>query len=131
MTDRYGNTRVAKIRAAYNDMRAAIRAGDIEAVERALDRYEPWADYVFGAPKIKPLVWNDTGYGYSGERYSAETILGWEYVCLWDDRAMTWSGFIAGVWKDHGDEGGLEAAKAAAQADYERRILSALEGYDD
>lgn len=40
MSDRYGNTRVAKIRAAYNDMRAAIRAGDIEAAERALEGYD-------------------------------------------------------------------------------------------
>lgn len=31
---RYGRTRVAKIRAAYNDLRAAVQAGDIErAVE--------------------------------------------------------------------------------------------------
>lgn len=46
-TDRYGNTKVAKIRAAYNELRRAIRAGDIEAAERALDRYEPWADFIF------------------------------------------------------------------------------------
>lgn len=31
---RYGRTRVTKIRAAYNDLRAAVQAGDIErAVE--------------------------------------------------------------------------------------------------
>lgn len=47
MTDHYGNTSVSKIRAAFNDLRRAIRAGDIEAAEHALDRYEPWADYVF------------------------------------------------------------------------------------
>lgn len=47
MTERYGQTRVSKIRAAYNDLRRAIRAGDIEAAEQALDRYEPWADYIF------------------------------------------------------------------------------------
>ena len=46
-TDHYGNTSVHKIRAAFNDLRRAIRAGDIEAAEHALDRYEPWADYVF------------------------------------------------------------------------------------
>lgn len=44
---RYGRTRVAKIRAAYNDLRAAVQAGDIERAQEALDRYEQWADYVF------------------------------------------------------------------------------------
>lgn len=47
-TSRYGRTRVAKIRAAYNDLRAAVQAGDIERAQEALDRYEPWADYVLG-----------------------------------------------------------------------------------
>lgn len=33
-TSRYGRTRVTKIRSAYNDLRAAVQAGDIErAVE--------------------------------------------------------------------------------------------------
>lgn len=45
---RYGRTRVAKIRAAYNDLRTAVQAGDIERAQEALDRYEPWADYVLG-----------------------------------------------------------------------------------
>lgn len=47
MTERYGRVRVSKIRSAYNDLRTAIRRGDIEAADRALDRYEQWADYVF------------------------------------------------------------------------------------
>lgn len=47
--ERYGNTRVAKIRAAYNDLRAAINAGDLEAAEVALGRYEQWSDYVLDA----------------------------------------------------------------------------------
>lgn len=45
---RYGRTRVTKIRSAYNDLRAAVQAGDIERAQEALDRYEPWADYVLG-----------------------------------------------------------------------------------
>jgi hypothetical protein len=44
---RYGQTKIGKIRAAYNDLRKAIRSGDLDAAEAALDRYEPWADYVF------------------------------------------------------------------------------------
>ncbi len=47
MTERYGQTKVSKIRAAYNDLRDAVRAGRFEEAEAALDRYEPWADYVF------------------------------------------------------------------------------------
>lgn len=47
MAERYGKARVSKIRAAYNDLRAAIRAGDMDAAEKALNRYEPWADYLF------------------------------------------------------------------------------------
>lgn len=60
MTDRYGNTRVAKIRAAYNDLRAAIRSGDIEAAERALDRYTPWADCLYGGEQIAAAVKADS-----------------------------------------------------------------------
>lgn len=47
MTERYGKLRVAKIRSAYNELRAAIRAGDLERAEVALDRYEQWADFIF------------------------------------------------------------------------------------
>lgn len=32
---RYGNTRVAKIRAAYNDLRSALAEGDLEAAQAA------------------------------------------------------------------------------------------------
>lgn len=48
---RYGTTRVGKILAAYNDLRNAVRTGDMVAANEALDRYEPWADYVFAPPK--------------------------------------------------------------------------------
>lgn len=47
MTARYGRVKVSKIRQAYNDLRAAIRSGDIVAANEALDRYEQWADFVF------------------------------------------------------------------------------------
>lgn len=51
MSERYGKTRVAKIKAAYDDLREAVRAHDTEAAEAALDRYEQWADYVFQISK--------------------------------------------------------------------------------
>lgn len=47
ISDRYGVLRVSKIRDAYNDLRAAIRSGDLDAAEKAFDRYEPWADFIF------------------------------------------------------------------------------------
>ena len=46
-SDRYWNTKIAKIKAAYDDLRAAVRAGDNEAAQEALDRYEQWADFAF------------------------------------------------------------------------------------
>lgn len=44
---RYGRASFANVRAAFNDLRAGVRAGDFDAAEAALDRYEPWADAVF------------------------------------------------------------------------------------
>lgn len=54
MTDRpappttYGKVPAIKILEAFNRMRQAIRSGDLEAAEEALDVYEQWADYLFG-----------------------------------------------------------------------------------
>lgn len=45
--ERYGRTRVAKIKAAYDDLRATVAAGDMEAAQTAMDRYEQWADFAF------------------------------------------------------------------------------------
>ena len=45
--EKYGQLNVAKIRKAYNDLRDAVRLGDFELAQDALDRYEQWADYVF------------------------------------------------------------------------------------
>lgn len=48
--ERYGNTKIGKIKAAYDDLRSAVRAGDNEGAQSALDRYEQWADFAF-APR--------------------------------------------------------------------------------
>ena len=50
MQERYGRTRIAKIKSAYDDLMAAVRSGDFEKAEAALDRYEPWADFAFARP---------------------------------------------------------------------------------
>ena len=46
MTDRYGNVKVIKIVAAFNELRDACRSEGTPRIQDAIDRYEPWADYV-------------------------------------------------------------------------------------
>ena len=48
MGERYGRVRVTKIKAAYDELRAACREEGTERIQAAIDRYEPWADYAFG-----------------------------------------------------------------------------------
>lgn len=80
-------------------------------------------------PKVKPLVWTDPAPPNDEYRYDhvfAESALGrysieWKSWKEYDDFGV----FCAGdyVCSEHQ----LEYAKAAAQADYERRILAALQ----
>ena len=51
---RYGQVKITKIRAAYNELRDAIASGDLERAQEAFDRYEQWSDYVMVAVK-KPV----------------------------------------------------------------------------
>ena len=44
MTERYGNTRVGKIREAVNDLRTAVHDEGTQRVLKAWDRLEPWID---------------------------------------------------------------------------------------
>ena len=50
MSERYGDVRVSKIIAAFNELREACRAEGTPRIQEALDRYEPWADYAFTPP---------------------------------------------------------------------------------
>lgn len=50
-TERYGRTKVSKIRKAYNDLRVAIASGDLDKIQEAFDRYEQWSDYIYGEAK--------------------------------------------------------------------------------
>ena len=47
MTDRYGKTRIIKLRRAVDALRHAIAKGDPEETQRAWDRCEPWVDRIF------------------------------------------------------------------------------------
>ena len=86
-----------------------------------------------GAVKVKPLEWVDARFRDS-PRETADTLLGTYEVLQWAQ-----GDFGGGVPKDDPDApnsefGGaksMEEAKAAAQADYERRILAALEPAPD
>lgn len=75
------------------------------------------------APRVKELEWTKV----SGLlRYEAESV-DHVYIISFDDRAnddVSWSVFLLGVWVGLPS---LKEAKAAAQADYERRILSAID----
>jgi hypothetical protein len=78
-------------------------------------------------PRVKPLVWRE--YSNNGN-CMAETSIG-DYV-IEDHGENDW-----GIWLEDnyspilGPYKTLEEAKAAAQADYERRILEALEPTPD
>lgn len=72
--------------------------------------------------KVKPLRWTSKSY--------AETPFG-KYLVVredWSDGQDFWFVCFAGKpYAKCGEHGSEEAAKAAAQADYERRIREALE----
>jgi len=80
---------------------------------------------VQGAVKVKELPWKDTGDSDQGRNSYAQTRIG-RYEAF-EMRLLKET--IYGWSRGYGDEkaDSFEAAKAAAQADYEARILSALE----
>ena len=92
-------------------------AKDYRMADAAIAALEPT-----DKPRVKPLVWTQGGY--------AETPFGKYHVVMED-----WSGqddfwFVCFAGKPYGkcgEHGSEEAAKAAANADYEARILAALE----
>lgn len=73
-------------------------------------------------PRVKPLVWETFGK----ECLRAETVLG-RYEVMWGFHNGQTSLDVPAPRRTHTWHSTLEAAKAAAQADYESRILSALE----
>lgn len=73
--------------------------------------------------RVKPLVWKRSVS--IGEVWEADSIFG-EYICGVDNGGISYGGGVpaATEWKDYQS---LKDAKAAAQADYEARILAALD----
>lgn len=72
--------------------------------------------------RVKPLVWGTFGK----ECFRAETVLG-HYEVMWGFHNGQTSLDIPAPRRSHVWHPSVEAAKTAAQADYEARLLSALE----
>jgi len=78
-------------------------------------------------PQIKPLVWVETRHKSPDQLGIRSGAIGINYViisALMRDNSILSSGGSANIGPFHFDT--IEAAKAAAQADYTRRILDAL-----
>ena len=76
--------------------------------------------------RVKPLVWVER-VGVTGT-FDAASVFGTFIATVTDDGRGFW--FISGLTTGNYVGGTVEAAKAAAQADYEQRIMSALEPGD-
>ncbi|MAK86551.1 MAG: hypothetical protein CMK96_06335 [Pseudomonas sp.] len=81
------------------------------------------------APKVKPLVWKDSRFS-SSPRETASTLVGCYEAMLWS--SGQYGGSVPSEdedesWREFDGCGSMEEAKAVCQADYERRILSALD----
>jgi hypothetical protein len=80
-------------------------------------------------PKVKPLVWEGDGHWHSGDNEGwmeeANTPFGWGYSIEFGINGYFKAESTFG-WSQDGFDNPDEA-KDAAQADYDRRILEALE----
>ena len=81
------------------------------------------------AVKVKALVWEEARFSSRWERFVSNTLIGVYEALEWSNGEYGWS--RPGKYRDDiGEEflaTSISEAKAAAQADYERRILSAIE----
>ena len=81
------------------------------------------SDGVVGAVKVKPLVWVSGCRGYAAASQLGEyRVTAGNYTTKW-----VWETPESDVSGWHGLEDSDDAAKAAAQADYEARIMAALD----
>lgn len=74
---------------------------------------------------VKPLVWSEAGGGIRFNRVRAESVLG-EYIIGWECGKENAEYVVYHCGLHITEEPTIEAAKAAAQADYEAQIPSAL-----
>ena len=74
-------------------------------------------------PRVKPLVWHHITSTGDRNVHEAKSLLG-RYT-IWPDGSWRLKGHYVG---GYGEVRSLSGAKAAAQADYEARVLVCLEG---
>lgn len=113
---------------------AWVRYDDHVAALASLSPTTP-VDGVGAEPHVKPLEWQNVRVSYGPETYEAKTPVGFYQVFV-DEGSAAGSVFAEWAWdQSHfgmtgatslGRYATFPAAEAAAQADYERRILSAL-----
>lgn len=91
--ERYGKVKVSTIRAAYNDMRSAIRAGDMDRAQEALDRYEQWAEFVFDERHARKIPEESDDFWDGGKPARWPTLADWliALVCLVAVGAFIWA----------------------------------------
>lgn len=111
---------------------------ELEAMAVRLDKGDPFGGVMQqaaallracmgGAVKVKPLEWKECNSGNfkKGQCFAARSMVDFAPIAI-HKKADGW--WLSLDCETHPT---LEAAKAAAQADYERRILSALEPAPD
>lgn len=95
-------------------------------VQRALTAYQTARESAgeVNADGLKPLVWYESP---DDDTDFCANAIGLTYVVACDlDGFCSW-GFFRHIWREEGsDKWDIDDAKAAAQADYETRIRSAL-----
>lgn len=102
----------------------ASYVSDLEARLEKAEAERAWQPKV----KVKALIWEEARLSTFYERFTAVSILGQYEAMEWSDGTYGWTAPPAApneIGKEFNAET-MEAAKAAAQADYEARILSAL-----
>lgn len=115
MTARETADRLAEMTGGFDLRRDAIEAALADAYRRGVE----------SRPKVKPLEWVELRNDYVAQPESGPVYVIERFYDEWDlliDGCHT-KPYVAGIRETYK----LEAAKAAAQADYEARILSALD----
>ena len=111
---------VASLTADLAESRAYALALEQELRDRA-EKAEAERDAALaGAVKVKPLVWFEVAKSRYGGKYTADGYTIRYIEGLW---LLDFAGQSKAIWRFPT----IEAAKAAAQTDYEARILAAIQ----
>ena len=108
-----------------------LEVGDAVFFDTVFDGSEDLVEYIradLAAPKVKELVWDEECDFHSHETFVAECFYGtyWAYDPIEERAGYYFELDELATVVSTGPYDSMDAAKAAAQADYEQRILSAL-----